>query len=67
MSDDANKTPDVKGGRTMKSTDSFLVLGFVFLVLGMTGDNNATFLILGMVFLIIGAGARFRSGKGGPK
>ncbi len=67
MSDDTNKTPDDKGGMTMKSTDSFLALGFVFFVLGMTGDNNATFLILGIVFLIIGAGARFRSGKAGPK
>jgi len=53
-----------KSGPTLQNTDAFFAIGFVFFVLGLSGDNNSAFLAIGIAFLVIGIGGRARSRKG---
>jgi len=53
-----------KSGPGLKNTDAFFAIGFVFFVLGLSGDNNSAFLAIGIAFLVIGIGGRARSRKG---
>lgn len=57
---------DPKPGPSLKNTDAFFAIGFVFFVLGLSGENNLAFLAVGIAFIAIGiAGrARKRGGKG---
>lgn len=55
---------DPKSGMSLKNTDAFFAIGFVFFVLGLTGDNNAAFLAIGLAFIAIGAAGRARKPKG---
>lgn len=52
-----------RAGQSLKSTDAFFAIGFVFFVLGLTGDNNAAFLAVGLAMLAIGFAGRARSRK----
>jgi hypothetical protein len=53
-----------KSGPSLKNTDAFFAIGFVFFVLGLSGDNNSAFLAIGIAFLVIGIGGRARARKG---
>jgi hypothetical protein len=53
-----------KSGPTLQNTDAFFAIGFVFFVLGLSGDNNSAFLAIGIAFLVIGIGGRARARKG---
>ena len=55
---------DPKSVQSLRNTDAFFAIGFVFFVLGLTGDNNAAFLAIGIAFLVIGLAGRIRSRKG---
>ena len=55
---------DTKSGQSLRNTDAFFAIGFVFFVLGLSGDNNAAFLAIGIAFLVIGLAGRIRPRKG---
>lgn len=55
---------DPKSGQSLKNTDAFFAIGFVFFVLGLSGDNNAAFLAIGIAFIAIGLAGRMRKPKG---
>jgi hypothetical protein len=48
----------------LKSSDAFFAIGFVFFVLGLSGDNNAAFLAIGLAFIAIGVAGRPRKPTG---
>ena len=55
---------DPRSGEFLKSSDAFFAIGFVFFVLGLSGDNNAAFLAIGLAFIAIGVAGRARKPKG---
>lgn len=55
---------DPKSGQSLKNSDAFFAIGFVFFVLGLSGDNNAAFLAIGIAFIAIGLAGRVRKPKG---
>lgn len=55
---------DPKTGGSLRNTDTFFAVGFVFFVLGLTGDNNVAFMAVGLAFFGIGVAGRSRARKG---
>jgi hypothetical protein len=55
---------DPRSREFLKNTDAFFAIGFVFFVLGLSGDNNAAFLAIGLAFIVIGVAGRARKPKG---
>jgi len=54
---------DTKSGQPLKNTDAFFAIGFVFFVLGLSGDNNAAFLAIGLAYIVVGVAGRVRKPK----